>query len=555
MREWLEIRDFSQGINQEEAITAGNFAWDLQDVLLSEKPELRRRGAYTNRFPTLASNHEKNRVRGYVLAAKRYAFLGEECVVVVSVDPDTETSLDVDGSTYISIIISGEAPRLLKTINGEATTADICGAWTDPGTKAESRPDAALITTDIGAWVLSFDGTDVSTLDSGTSDFFIVARRFYDLGVLKGGGFRTCAAVNGYTFLGARTGKTLNGTSTPTAPRRIWWSKLQNSEVWRDETDENYPSRGGSITLPISERIRAMEELNGQLIVFTRSTIQALTISSDPTNWDRRQRSSVGTIYARSIARYEDSLIFANKDGVFRFSGYETVNLTEEAIAQLYRDEFYQSQEALEDETDGASNRSVIGTVWGDYYLLTLGSESGTAFCCHLPTNSWVRFSNLPLTASSTGPTEDYRTFGYIKEPSSGVAYSRIVRLDPMFIPDRGHTDSYVTGGALTGIPGPTMLLELRRTSPNGLQTPKLWRSLTALYDAKNTTGTGNGLKLEYAASPDRDDAVWEEVTALPTTSSMSQERRTIAATSGAIGIRVTEQGRIGKTAIDELVV
>ena len=63
---------------------------------------------------------------------------------------------------------------------------------------------------------------------------------------------------------------------------------------------------------------------------------------SEPTDWILQQRAGVGTLYPRSISRYEDSLIFANADGVFQFSGYETISLTEDTIGDLYRKQFYQ---------------------------------------------------------------------------------------------------------------------------------------------------------------------------------------------------------------------
>lgn len=538
-------------MNRQDAISAGDAPWDLQDAILTERPELRRRGPYTKRFIDLSSAHAKNKIEGIVLAASRYQYLYVDSVVTVSVKEGTV--LDPGDETYIYVTPRGGTPVLAKTITGIASYAAICGAWTDPdadgSSKQDTRPDAFLVTTDIGAWVVSYDGV-VSNTDA---DLTVVARKTTAGGALPGGGFRACASVNGYTFLGGRVEGGTGAKEKKAAGRRIWWSKLQNSEVWADKTNANYPARGGSETLPITQSIRAMRELDGNLVIFTRGQIHVLQISADVNDWSRQQRASVGTVYPNSIVEYENSLIFANKEGVYRFNGYETVSLTEDAIGQFYRSKFYQQVTAA-DDNENPPEQVVVGFLYGDYYVLSFNSVTGEALCCHLPTGSWSRFSNLPLLAACDGPAEDQRVFGFLApydplglglvEQESGI-----VRLDRMFVPDASGQDSVT---ASEGVKGPTLQVELRRTSPDGMQSRKLWRSISVLYDAKNNSGTSS-LNLSFTTSSDKDDAAYQSLATLSPTSSMSPSRHTLATVTPTLGIKLTESGDLGKTAISSI--
>lgn len=563
MEEWLEIRDFSRGMNQTNAVTASEDPWDLQDVLLSEKPELRKRGPFTDRASGGAGSWPTslNLIPGKVLAASTYQFLGTSATVAV-------TSQTSNGASYvwIYIITADDAPvRKGFRVSEEATLADICGAWTDDaGDRADERPDAFLVTTDQGSYVVSYQ--DPNDNDTGEiNDYFQISSSYYSLanssnvlldGRLKGRGFRTCANVGGYTFLGGRFSKTANGDGlsrnasyAKAAPRRMWWSKLFNSESWKTKTGE-IGSEGGSLVLPFTEAVRFFTELDGNLIVFTKNQIHTMSVppGSEPTDWVLQQRAGVGTLYPRSVSRYEDSLIFANADGVYQFSGYETICLTEDSIGQLYKSQFYQQATQAQNDEDPVE-RDVVGIVIGDYYVLSLNEQTGYAFCCHLPTNSWVRFTNLPMLAASRTPAGDNRAFGFMLSSTN----TRIVRLDRMFLPDGssqiGATDTVTAASSPTGV-GPKMKIELRRTSQTGLGVPKIWRSIAVLYDAKITGGNPGALTVSYAASPDRDDATWTSLTTLGPTSQMTEVRKPLAATSSAIGLRIEETTGLGKMAI-----
>ena len=556
MEEWLEIRDFSRGMNQTNAVTASEDPWDLQDVLLSEKPELRRRGPFSDR----SADSNKNTISGTVLAASTYTFLNTSATVAV-----TSSQSGGNWYVYIWVIEANQAPISKGfQVQEQATMADICGAWTDPdgaNDRADNRPDAFLVTTDKGAYVVSYNGQADSI-----SDYFQVASSYFDLNDsteasdsskrLKGAGFRTCANVGGYTFLGGRfAGGGSNSQNSPNqsygnaAGRRMWWSKIFNSESWKNKSGE-IGSEGGSLVLPFTEAIRYFTELDGNLVIFTKNQIhtQSIPPGSEPTDWVLQQRAGVGTLYPRSVSRYEDSLIFANADGVYQFSGYETICLTEDSIGELYKKQFYQQATIAQDD-EAPVQRDVVGIVIGDYYLLSLNEQTGYAFCCHLPTNSWVRFTNIPMLAASWTPAGDNRAFGFMKSSSN----TRIVRLDRMFLPD-GSSQSSPAGldtvVASQGTRGPKFKIELRRTSQSGLGVPKIWRSLAVLYDAKGLTNTAGSLSVSYAASPDKDDATWITLNPLASTSQMTEVRQTLAAKSSAIGVRIEESGNLGRMAL-----
>ena len=553
MREWLEIRDFSQGMNQQNAITASEQPWDLQDVLISERPELRRRGPFTDRA-NRTSKDNLNLIPDYVLAASTYTFLGTSATIAVTADQRVDDNNNTVWAVCIWVIEANSAPdQKWFRVDGKATMADIAGAWTDPDGAADrldNRPDAFIVTTDKGTFVMSYNS-------SNDFEWFQVASSYYDLSSndnrLKGSGFRTCANVGGYTFLGGRFAKNRNDggdSNAKAAGRRMWWSKAFNSERWKNKSGE-IGSEGGSLVLPFTEAIRYFTELEGNLVIFTKNQIhtQSVPPGSEPTDWVLQQRADVGTLYPRSISRYEDSLIFANADGVYQFSGYETICLTEDSISELYRKQFY--QEVLDDQNPEAPvQREVVGIVIGDYYLLSLNDETGYAFCLHIPTNSWVRFSNIPMLAASWTPAGDRRAFGFMRANQNNQPWTRIVRLDRMFIPD-GSSQSSPAGldvvQAPQGTRGPKMKLELRRYSQSGLGVPKLWRSLAVTYDAKALTGTAGQLNVSYSASPDKDDSSWTALTPLAATTSVKEVRQTLAATSSAIGVKVEESGSLGR--------
>jgi hypothetical protein len=581
MREWLEIRDFSQGMNQQNAVTASDQPWDLQDVLISEKPELVRRGPFTDRAAN-GSGSNLNVIQGTVLAASTYQFLNTQAVVAVTSEWDSSND-----AYWVSIyvITPNDAPvRKRFRIRGQqidgvwygARMADICGAWTDDaGDRADARPDAFVVTTDRGTYVVSYQ--DPADNDEGEiNDYFQVASSYYPLanssnelytGRLKGSGFRTCANVGGYTFLAGRFKKDSNGSGVTgagrdasfikAAPRKLFWSKIFNSEFWKNKPGD-IGRDGGSLTLPFTEAVRYMTELEGNLVIFTKNQIHTMSGSegADPLGWNRQQRSAVGTIYPRTVSRYEDSLIFANADGVYQFSGYETICLTEDSIGGLYRKQFYQNVTNGQ-KSESPVQRDVVGIVIGDYYLLSLDENSGYAFCCYLPTNSWVRFSNIPMLAASKTAAEDDRAFGFMKSGNT----TRIVRLDRMFVSD-GTSQSTPPGldtlkAADSPSLGPNLKIELRRYSQTGLGVPKLWRSIAVLYDSKAlASGTGQ-INLSFAASPDKDDASWTALSPLLATGNTSSPRGTIkevrqafAATGSAIGVKLEEVGNLGQTNI-----
>lgn len=556
MREWVEIRDFSQGMNQQNAVSASEQPWDLQDVLLTERPELRRRGPFSDRSATSALNS----ISGTVLNASTYTFLNTNATVAV-------TSGLSGGAAYVWIwVIEANQAPVSKAfrVSSPATMADICGAWTDPdGTndRADNRPDAFLVATDKGAYVISYNGQTDSV-----DDYFQIASSWFDLNDsseagdatkrLKGAGFRTCANVGGYSFLGNRfAGGGQNSQNAPNqsygnaAGRRMWWSKSFNSESWKNKSGE-IGSEGGSMVLPFTEAIRFFTELDGNLVIFTKSQIHTMSVppGSEPTEWVLQQRAGVGTLYPRSVSRYEDSLIFANADGVFQFSGYETISLTEDSIGELYRQQFYQ-QATLAQDNEAPVQKEVVGIVIGDYYLLSLNENTGYAFCCHLPTNSWVRFSNIPMLAATRTPAEDDRAFGFMKSGGN----SRIVRLDRMFVAD-GSSQSNPPGldtvEADSGTRGPKLRVELRRYSQGALGIPKLWRSIAVLYDSKALTGLSGNIGISVSPSPDKDDAVWTALNPLGTTGALTEVRQAFASTGAALGVRLEESGSIGRTNI-----
>ena len=134
----------------------------------------------------------------------------------------------------------------------------------------------------------------------------------------------------------------------------------------------------------------------------------------------------VGCAFAQSIAYWKDSVIWADERGVHMTDGASTVGLTEKGGMSL-------AWRSIFDLSVGG----IVGGCVGDFYVVTLHvadpapmtgfhpgapavpglpalSENTITLICNIPTRTWTRYSNFPVTCyiPTHGADDRERLFG-----------------------------------------------------------------------------------------------------------------------------------------------
>jgi hypothetical protein len=171
-------------------------------------------------------------------------------------------------------------------------------------------------------------------------------------------------------------------------PNRLWFGPLDLATTWDTANawvDLDWPVAG-------------MVAVRNALIVFGDGHASYLTGSVPPGtqgfDMSLAPLGDIGCVDARSIAVWQDVVIFANTRGVYQTNGAAFRSLTEPpelgntGIGSYWRSLLSSYTKAW----------SIVGGVIGDFYLVTIKDSAGTlvdTLVCYLPRRAWTRIQNF----------------------------------------------------------------------------------------------------------------------------------------------------------------
>lgn len=442
------VTSFGGGLNVQDApqMTQGNQCLRSMDVLTYGQGVAQRRSGFVTRknnsgTPTVFEN-------GEVIDSGRFDYQADTSATIYTVAYEDHTS--------VYYAVRGGGARELFRHNTVAKKGDNTGGFTPPpsgpdhedenvrhdtffiactsfavaltmrtsGTYGAVGPHqfAGAITTwddEVIFWRVSLASTrDKDGFDKRLSTGELT--HIDDVEPFIKGNHTLCASVYPYTFMAGR-GDLPQHLVSSRAPK----DDGATSHTWRADSDGNALDIVHIVgSDKDTQAITKLIGLNGQLCIVKERSILMMTVAAKRVNWRVSQRASVGTQDGRSVALYEDSIVFANRKGVYKFDGATLSDLSSEHIGRLWR--------TVTQGYDGGWD--LVGTVFEDYYIVSIADEDGVnqaTFVCHLPTRTWTQFSNMNMVA--TCPTEGgSSTYAVLRDDGA----QRVADIGRCFRPD-----------------------------------------------------------------------------------------------------------------------
>jgi len=301
---------------------------------------------------------------------------------------------------------------------------------------------------------------------------------------------------------------------------RAWFSGINNPESW------NTADPGGA-WVDFSQPITGLAPLKSALLFFAEGQTERLRGDNPPPGGDMQKEFAfpVGCTDARSIAYYEDSVIFANPQGVYQSDGASVSNLTRACGASQYWQTLLAGY--VSPLQDPSLHTVLAGEVYRDYYILNVVNSSGTTLASlafNLDRKTWFRLSGIDGSAfirTSAGTTEELFLL-------QDVASKRVPRLSAMWSfanPQDG------SGAAIS------VLLETPFYQ-GGRAGLKRWHDLYAGYDIR-AAGGSPGLLAEWVTTPE--ETTYLTPTGLfPETSKYTRNRVPLHKKAHGLGFKLT---------------
>lgn len=363
MGETLNLQDqFTAGVrrdNARDAVPRGGLWW-AEDVLPNIDARLRERGGWANFSNDIAVTVTTS---SYVLAGITAPFSAGTLNVVV----------DEDG-------------RVIK-VASDGVVTDVA-AGTVPSQNPVFHRDKVIIPGAVPKKVTSAAGTLTVANLGGTPPAASYATVFNDRTLLA----RTTANTN-----------------------RLFFSNPGDPEVW-DTTNSTW-----DFTFPIT----GLANLKTAILVFHEAYVSRLRGTTPPPGGDFFADDplwNVGCTDARSIAYWNDLVIFANAEGIFATNGAAVDDLTAKAGMTKYWQETLASY---------SSTWTIAGAVLRDHYIFTVmdGATFKAAAMLDLRRLAYWPLTNVDMRAAWVGQgAADELYFG-----RRGAA--RVGKLSPIFMP------------------------------------------------------------------------------------------------------------------------
>jgi hypothetical protein len=316
------------------------------------------------------------------------------------------------------------------------------------------------------------------------------------------------------------------------AQTRAWFSAENNAQSW------NTVDPGGS-WVNFSTPLTGIAPLKSVLLFFQEGQTERIRGDNPPPGGDFQREFAfpVGCSDPRSIAYYEDSVIFANPGGIYQSDGASVSNLTKVCGASQYWQTLMAGYVPPMRDVGGTFDHTKISAeVYRDYYIVTVLSRTNTVIDClvfNLDRKTFFRFSNLPgfgFIRSKVETTEEL----YL-----GLIGRRMARLSPMW-------DPTVNGADANGTK-PAFQLETPYYHGGRLGV-KRWRDLYLAHDIRWASGSA-GLKAEWALTPEATSYIDSDT--FPETTEYKRSRIPLRRKSQGLGFKISSRDSVNETPED----
>jgi hypothetical protein len=210
-------------------------------------------------------------------------------------------------------------------------------------------------------------------------------------------------------------------------------SAAQPSEIAFSKPGDPVTAWDSTSLVYTSYDITGLAAQRTQILVFHASSVERVRGTTPPditlsdatgdllldTLWDR-----AGCYDARSIAYWQDNVIFCDARGIWLTDGAVVRNMTVQGgIINLWHQNFRRG---------GADPLTIAGGVHQDYYICTIRNLGflPTTFVVHIPTRRAFMLSNLDVTAYAFSVGTGEKLFG------ADAGAFRVSDLSPIFNPD-----------------------------------------------------------------------------------------------------------------------
>lgn len=312
------------------------------------------------------------------------------------------------GTVWRSVDFLPQEDAPLKTRGGAVTAAVLStqsGAFYPPvaGIYAPFSGGAQNLTIDSAGQLFSFTGTGAAPAVSAVTyiggsqapiqnpvfhnDLVLIPNSAGVGGIIKYDGTNInslSASSPTATYLAVWKDYTVAAGSAA-IPDRVWFSAPGDpTETWA--TDSDYQD----FTYPV----RGLAALRNVILVFHDSTTSRMRGSIPPADGDMVTDDpafQVGCIDARSIATWNESVIWCGTDGVYVSDGISFTDLTQRGgMVSYWRDELFRNYQA---------DWVVSGGVYRNYYFISVVDESSQVskgfWTIDLTTGAWYEHSGL----------------------------------------------------------------------------------------------------------------------------------------------------------------
>jgi hypothetical protein len=310
---------------------------------------------------------------------------------------------------------------------------------------------------------------------------------------------------------------------------RLWFGPLVIGNAW--DVDNSYLD----LDLPVT----GLAPIRNAELIFSASRIDYLTGSIPPgvTGFDMAvsKLAEIGCTDARSLASWQNQVIFANGNGVYMTNGAAVRSITEpqeyggQGIGDYWR--------SLLDTYD--ESWQIHGGLLGDYYLVTIRDENDTlvaTLMCYLPRRAWWRLSNIDAgfyaTSQHTGPFELYYA-----DRSSG----QVVALSGILTPtaaNKNDADGTAVEAALEG-----------RLLGSG-STLKSYGFARITYDMRDAASDNPSLAVSFSKDVEGTTFTAVPESPLAEVADSTRKRVTVNRDAQGISLRFVQTGASSKTEV-----
>jgi hypothetical protein len=203
-------------------------------------------------------------------------------------------------------------------------------------------------------------------------------------------------------------------------------SGAENTVYWSYPDDPTQPWDANALW-QTSGAVTGLAALRTVILVFHASSVERLRGTRPPAGTSLGDMvleplfQQVGTTEPKTIAYWQESILFADEHGVHITDGATLRNLVQQGSIQSYWRNLYNNKQSLS------------AAVYLDYYVISIKRTDGITDClvCDLNQRQWFRFSNVAaLSMWASGGT-----VGMERLWAGMVGTQRLGRLSAMFFP------------------------------------------------------------------------------------------------------------------------